>query len=333
MERFFWTLWQSPYGFWVRWLLRPLSWPMAAGSFCKNLAYDWKLLHPKKYAPRVISVGNITVGGTGKTPFLQLIARKGTAIVSRGYRSWAEKPGLILDELSSFEDRLKAGDEAELLYRHLEEPLLFIGRDRHSSMQEAEKRGVRTVFLDDGLQKRSLARDVEVILLDAHNPFGRGAFLPSGFLRDNPSALKRADFLVVSDCLDPESFERKWIKSIRHFTKAPIIYTEASYNLRGLVETPVALFAGIANPRRFEEAARRLGLEVVYTKWLPDHAPLTPEFVEKIKEEGKKRGAKTLVCTEKDWVKVQDKTVAFLEMRLNVLPASQEAYELLMGTI
>lgn len=320
MEHVFWTLWRSrtPFAFLVRGLLWPLSWPFAVISWVINKLYNHNILKTNDLGIKTVSIGNITVGGSGKTPFLlalgRLLDEKGAsyAVVSRGYRSLAEKKGMVLSSLEG--DVKRAGDEAQLVMSHLQNPLVFLGKDRLASLQRVRERQVGLALLDDGFQKRSLARDIDIVLLDKSHPFGTKAFLPSGFLRDHPSSLARADFLVAADDFDP-----KWIEFLRKFTKAPIIYTKTTYDIALPSDVPVALFAGIAAPERFLQAMQELQFTVVFTRWLKDHAAISKSFLGKMAFAAKEAGAKALVCTEKDYVKIAEEDKAELPLPLFVL--------------
>lgn len=322
MEHHFWSLWRSQSAFAgaVRLVLRPFSWPFALGSWLKNKLYDYKILRASSLGKRIVSIGNITVGGTGKTPFLIWLAKAleerecSFAVLTRGYRSKAEKQGV-----QARADNLdEVGDEAALLFKQLKRPLIFVGKDRLRSLRDAVELGVSTILLDDGLQKRAIGRSCDIVLLDSQEPFGHNAFLPSGFLRDQVSSLRRADFIVVR--------EGQSVKFLRNFTEAPIIYTKATYEIALPKGTPVALFAGIAAPERFAEAMKECGFPLVYTKWLEDHASLSLSLLEKIWREAEQRGAKSLVCTEKDEVKIPvgiNIPIAVLRMKIEPTEGQQ----------
>ncbi len=323
MEHVFWLLWRSytPLAFLIRLVIRPLSWPFALSSSLFHKMYDKGILKAYESSLKVISVGNITVGGTGKTPFVLALAEfleeiMPLAIISRGYRSLAENKGLVIKKGDT--DISRAGDEAMLLFQRLKNPLICIGKDRIVSLKIAEALGAKLAILEDGFQKRSIKRTVDIVLLDGEEPWGHGAFMPSGFLRESPSSLKRADFIVV-----PQSFSQGKLEFLRNFTNAPIIYTSNSYEIALEKGVQVALFAGIAAPERFLAAMKSLGFSIVYTKWLRDHAILDKDLLDVIWRRAKSRGAKTLVCTEKDYVKLPpglEIPVTFLRIKTHIEP-------------
>ncbi|MEI6531613.1 MAG: tetraacyldisaccharide 4'-kinase, partial [Chlamydiota bacterium] len=282
MEHIFWALWKSssPLSFLIRLIIKPLSWPFSLGSRLYHKFYDNNLFKIYESPLKVISVGNITVGGTGKTPFVLALAEQlekkiPLAIITRGYRSPAEHKGLVIKKGDT--DIAQAGDEAMFLFQGLQNPLICVGKDRIASLKKAEALGAKLAILEDGFQKRAIKRLLDIVLLDAVEPWGCKAFLPSGFLRDHLASLKRADFIVV-----PQSFNPEQVEFLRNFTKAPIIYTSNSYEIALERELPIALFAGIAAPQRFLAATKSLGFSVVYTKWLPDHATLNKELLARI---------------------------------------------------
>ena len=150
-------------------------------SFLKNSFYDRKWISISSLPATVVSVGNIVAGGTGKTPFVHLLAKtfrhRKVAILSRGYGSIA--------------------DEALLLARRLPEVKVYVGKDRVASGIKAIKEGAELLILDDGFQYRRLARDFDLVLLDGDDLFGKGHYLPWGYLRDSPKRLREADAVFI----------------------------------------------------------------------------------------------------------------------------------------
>ena len=191
----------------IKAILLPLSWLYRFFIYCRNWLYDRGWM--RRYVPPVplvISVGNIVAGGTGKTPVTLMLAevfygRFKPAILSRGYRSKAEKlvaPIFLCEGEGPLFPASYCGDEPYLFAKRLPKALVIVGRNRRKASVLAAKAGAQVILLDDGMQHRRLAKDFEVIVVDAGNPFGNGYFLPRGFLREELHALKRADLIFVN---------------------------------------------------------------------------------------------------------------------------------------
>jgi tetraacyldisaccharide 4'-kinase len=276
--------------------------------------YDIGLFKSYDAGINVISVGNIVAGGSGKTPYVISLAKKYSqnekvAIILRGYGGTNEKRGTPL-EVTLGTSFIEAGDEAVLIKRHLNEAIVIVSKDRLKGACLAKSLGASIVLLDDGFQHRRLKRSFDIVLIDASNPFGFNHFLPRGFLRQSPKALKRADKVVINGrSSDLES-------TIRKLTNAPIEYIKNEVS--GFYDKndqlvpwlpklqKVALFSGIGNPKRFLNTIKALGLDVVDEYKALDHKLPSLENLAKFAEQAKKKGALSLLCTEKDRVKITD---------------------------
>ncbi|MBS0649460.1 MAG: tetraacyldisaccharide 4'-kinase [Verrucomicrobia bacterium] len=281
-----------------KFLLRALSYLYQAGVRLRNQAYDLGLLAAHDAGLPVISVGNIVAGGTGKTPFVKLLAQKlssdfRVAILSRGYRSAVEKTekNLLVEPGTPPSE---CGDEPSWLARVLPHVQVWVGKNRLKSAQLAQQKGAEILLMDDGMQHRQLKRDFEIVLVDGEDPFGKGFFLPRGLLRDAPQRLRTADCVVA---IDPsEQIEEQ----LRLFTRAPIVHARRISEL-SLNEKKVAVFCAIGNPQRFLKSVREAGGAIIATFFKPDHDPFTAE---ELRSFAKESGAEALVCTEKDHVKL-----------------------------
>ena len=267
----------------LRYLLYPLSLCFRLGVYLKNYVYDKGWIRSKKVQGQVISIGNLVAGGTGKTPFLMLLLeriQKGT-VLTRGYRT---------------------ADEPRMIVRRFPKIAVHIGKNRVN----AALRSKGPMFLDDGMQYRALHRDLEIVILNSRDLFGRGYFLPRGFLRDFPSRLKCADYIVLNHCQEEAQFHEQ-VAMIRQYSEAPVIGVR--FKLRDSYNgQKVGLFCGIGNPRLFIEAVEQSGGEVVETMLLPDHVAPEREALESFRLLCKEKGVEKLLCTEKDWVKLEDPT-------------------------
>ncbi len=268
----------------------------------------------------VISVGNLTTGGTGKTPMVLRIAEhlltegKSPGILTRGYRG----------ESGSSGPSGTTGDEVRLLQARLGPRVEFgVGADRFAQGRELAARGVDWFVLDDGFQHLQLARDVNVLLIDATNPFGGGHLLPAGRLREPLSALSRADVVVITRSDHAPAVEA----AVRRDSDAPIFYAaphlESVRVFRG--EYPgeertdahshkFFAFSGIGNPAVFPVDLREWGLDTLGYKIFPDHHKYSASDMKEIAVEAAAAGADALMCTEKDIFNLTGVRLAALDL-------------------
>lgn len=287
-------------------LLRLLSYGYWASVKVRNAAYDhgaFKIIDP---GLPVISIGNIVAGGTGKTPLTLFIAsklmeKKKVAILSRGYR------GSLGNKILQVTEKTPAslcGDESCLLAKKLPGALVFSGKDRVRGAWMARQVGAEILLLDDGMQHRRLKRSIEIVSMHRDNLFGRGAFLPSGLLRDDPSRLKMATLIALQGVEKEEDYAEA-LALLRPYTEAPVVAFKTHIeNAASFANKKVAAFCGIAHPQRFFSALGSIGARLILTETLPDHAPFTARHLEKIDRVARQLGAELLVCTEKDGVKL-----------------------------
>jgi tetraacyldisaccharide 4'-kinase len=293
----------------------------------RNFAYDRGFFRSWKLSVPVISIGNITVGGTGKTPLVHLLVRTlqerlRLGVLTRGYRSGIERSGTIR-QISSGEGPLfsaeECGDEPFLLAQKTKAQV-WVGADRVESGRLAILEGVDCLILDDGMQHRRIRRDVEIVVVDGSEPFSRGRFLPFGLLRDSPKVLKRADLIVATQIGDPDSYQRVQA-ALASYSTAPVIGTQIEVVHREkFPPRKVGVFCGIGHPARFLQTVRDLKSEIVDTFILRDHATLKREELEKFAKNCIALGAVALLCTEKDAVKL----LPDLSLPLDVIPVGIE---------
>jgi tetraacyldisaccharide 4'-kinase len=274
----------------------------------------------------VISVGNLTLGGTGKTPLVQWIARwfqqhgVRVGIVSRGYGAGkgdsprAEKGTVPF----SGPGGRKANDEALELERLLPGVPHVQNPDRLAAARAAiAQSGCQVIVLDDGFQHRSVARNLDIVLLDALEPFGFGHVFPRGLLREPVEGLRRADLIVLTraDLVDPPKRVEIWHAVRAHAPAA--LRAEAIHAPRMLVsasgeEMPleairgrkVAAFCGIGNPAGFRHTLETCGCQVAGFREFPDHCRYTPSELDRLADWCRGLGAAAAVCTGKDLVKI-----------------------------
>lgn len=295
----------------------------------RNYAYDsgWLRCYFAP-VPVVVSVGNIVAGGTGKTPVVMKIIRDFNrpvhkAILTRGYRSPAErlpKPTVLSKGNGPEYPASYCGDEPYLLSLNLPQTQIYVGKYRQWSAVMAAKADAKLIVLDDGMQYRSLARDFDVVVVDAEDPLGQDYLLPRGFLRESLEGLARADLIILNHVYDHPQFLSAKHKLAR-YTIAPIIgmhpVPSTFKDLAGLAAPPMkgvkaGVFCGIAKPAHFLELLRKEGVEPVAELCCADHfLPPTLEL-QKFAEECEKKGATCLICTEKDRVKLAEVSSGFV---------------------
>lgn len=281
------------------------SYGYAAAVHGRHLLYDCGLLQVERASLPMISVGNLTCGGNGKTPFVRLLAQllakqgKSVGILSRGYGgSFRGTQRVYPREM----DPEVCGDEPWMLASTLSEACVIVGKDRVEAAKIAAHAGADILLLDDGMQYRRLVPDLNVVMVDSSDESVTRYYLPKGHLRDTPSRLATADLIV--------SLGGPLSAPLRALTTAACI--EGRVVCRSVrdatgreMEVPkrVALFCGIGKPERFLKTVIELGCQVVWKKYLADHGKMTPTLLRQFVEEAKRAGAQAVLCTEKDWVK------------------------------
>jgi tetraacyldisaccharide 4'-kinase len=286
--------------------LWPLSVVYGLAARLRASLYRGGILRSMRLGGTVLSVGNLTVGGTGKTPMVLWLAERliadgqRPAILTRGYRGGApgnDRSVAVADEVALL--KLRLGARAQL----------GVGKDRYASGQMLERHGAKWFILDDGFQHLALQRDADIVLLDASDPFGGGRLLPAGRLREPLSALARAGIVVITRSERAPAVE----SMVRRYTRAPIFYaqTELETVLRApalAVEWPlpdrsaarVFAFCGIGNPRAFFDDLRRWGFSLAGERRFRDHHRYSSADVADLERAAGSTGADAMICTEKD---------------------------------
>ena len=324
--------------------LRLLSIPYGAAVASRNRLYDRGLLRQIKLPCPVISVGNLTAGGTGKTPtviFLaKLLKEKGRrpAVLSRGYGAHAK--GLI-NTVSDGKTLLmgwrEAGDEPVLIARAVPGVPVLTGARRLLTGRAALRRyGADILILDDAFQHRALGRDADIVLVDADHPFGNGRLLPGGPLREPLSALRRAHLLLrTGGPSSPEDHPAlPGIPSMPVFrgTRRPlgVVAGESGSLLpaASLQEEKVCAFAGIGRPEALRKSLEDLGSEVLAFTPFPDHHPYNRRDLEALRRTAAKAGARRIVTTEKDFIRLSafpdfQREVSSLRIGMEITPTEQ----------
>jgi tetraacyldisaccharide 4'-kinase len=304
----------------LRWLLAPLAPLYGLVVRARNRAFD---LHPERAARvdvPVVSIGNLTLGGTGKTPLTLFLAQEleslghGSIVLSRGYGG---RRAVDPMDVAPDSDPGEVGDEPLMMARRLGPGRVVVGRRRHAAALRALSREPRprVLLLDDGFQHRALARDLDLLVLDGVRTWGNGRMLPLGDLREPMASAHRAQALVVTRGrrADRDRVEAWWQ---RHGSGGPTFYVDFSLQaLRDLRTgrriplpcpdfTPLFPFCALGHPEAFYADLLVAGLRWTAYHSLPDHASLRPGQLEALTEMARRAGAEALVCTEKDAVKL-----------------------------
>jgi tetraacyldisaccharide 4'-kinase len=275
----------------------------------RNRLFDRGIRKSRTLPRPVISVGNITTGGTGKTPMVRWIVEQ---LQQRGVR-----PAVLM---RGYKSRHAAGDE-QLMLRAM---LPGVPIEAHANRAIAAKKAMNETsvdcfVLDDAFQHRQIARDFDLVLINALCPFGWNHVLPRGMLRERLPGLRRASAFVITraDQASPDDIQS--IEQIlrRYNSSAPIFRANHALSklrdadgkdleLAELTRQPFFAFAGIANPEAFDQQLRAMGAAYLGGNWLGDHAAYDDALMQSLQASAREIGARTLVTTEKDWVKIQN---------------------------
>lgn len=289
-------------------------------------------IKPRRFSAKVISVGNITLGGTGKTTLVEYLANKlilvghKVAVLTRGYkRDMAGRGARGL------------GDEPTMLAKHLPLAQVLVDKNRITSAQKAIKDyAADTLLLDDGLQQWKIFKDLEIIAIDAGNPFGNGRMLPAGFLREPLAALKRADIFVLTQ-VAPGQQLNSFMDRLKSINPGALI-VESVHQPQGFfrLDQPderlsreslkgktAAIFSGIGNPQGFSSLISALGIKVAKDYKFADHYDYTLADIARIVKEAKENKIEAIITTPKDAVKItqlgaKETGILVLEIKLEI---------------
>lgn len=294
--------------------------------------YKMGILTQKRVDAFVISIGNITVGGTGKTPLTIYLAREwqkkgySVGIVSRGYRR-EDRRSLVLvsDGSKIFETVSAVGDEPSLMAERLEGIPIVVSADRFEGCQYLIQHfKIKVILLDDAFQHIRLQRDMNILIVDASNPFGNRRILPRGPLREPLSASQRADLVVFTRADKGCDFEESRLEMMRSghpvlrsvFCPSGLIHlnTGLKYPVSDVKNCPVICVCGIGNPESFVRSLRRLGAWVKGAISFEDHHAYEATDFSEVRRQVALLGAERVVTTEKDAAKIK----SFLPLDLEI---------------
>src|SRR6266576_4529046 len=348
----------------VRGILYSFSKVFQVAIRVRRFLYNVRILRDSTLGVQVIAIGNLTVGGTGKTPVVEKFARelrdqgRNVAILSRGYRSkpapiheWllnklffrddTTPPRVVSDGKSLLLDSEMAGDEPYMLASNLKDVVVLVDKDRVKSGRYAiEKFGCDTLLLDDGFQYWNLkGRRHDVVLVDRQSPFGNERLLPRGTLREPPSHLARANwiFITKSDGKTDELRRRiadinpaaGIIECVHHPLYLEDVFTGNRIGLEFFKGRKVSALSGIAQPESFEVSLVQLGAELVYSRKFADHHRFTQLEVIKAINRSKKKLAEAIITTQKDAVRFpkidrRDLPIYFMRVEIKILSGAED---------
>lgn len=302
----------------------------AAGAYrgaliAREACYTAGLLSSRRLPVPVVSIGNLTVGGSGKTPLAALVAvvlgelGATPAIVSRGYGRRTRGVRVVADREGVRLDARDAGDEPRLLAEQLPGVPVVVGESRYEAGRVAlERCGADAIVLDDGFQHRTIVKDLEILTVAGVEPWGNGRLFPRGILREPLSALRRAHVVVVTNSATA-STQSAVAQSLRdRGSHAPLL--AGSYRpetLRSgddaaalppsmLAGSRVVAVAGLASPAGFVSTLSSLGADVVELVEFPDHHRYSASDLARVRSVARQTGADRVVTTEKDWVRLRE---------------------------
>ncbi len=343
-------------------LLNILLLPLTLASYiflalieARRFFYRIGLLKSNRLNCKVISIGNLTVGGTGKTPFVIFLAERlkkrgrSVAVITRGYKAGSKETiSLVSDKEGLLLAPSDAGDEAYLIASRLKGIPVIIGKDRHLAGEYALCNfQVDTIILDDGFQHLSLKRDMDMLLIDATDPEGNGYMLPRGILREPFSGLSRSNAIILTRADQADSIDSV-VSNIRRYSDSISIYysrfkpvglkeirSGAEEGIGHLKGKRVLLFSGIGNPKSFSQMIGRLGGEIAGEMIFPDHHNYMIRELEQIELFASRNKIDLIVTTEKDGVKIAEIPFGYLPvwaLRVDLILEDQNKLEeLILG--
>jgi len=357
----------------LRWILQALSHVYRLIVRARLGLYRQRIYREHTLGCPVVSVGNITVGGTGKTPVVELLARELTAggrkvaILSRGYKSVPKPlvsrildkilrkkniftPRIVSDGQALLLDSRTAGDEPFMLANNLRGVVVLVDRDRvKSGLYALENFGADVLLLDDGFQYVRLEHRLEITLIDRQAPFGNEYLLPRGTLREPPANLRRATHILLTKCVAGMD-NADLIARIRRYNRTAEIIetTHRARHLRNLLTGEVKSLdflqgkrigsvCGIAAPESFEGALRKLGAKIELSKIYTDHHRYSDKEIESFIARCARRNVDAILTTEKDAVRIPrllDAEVPMYYLRVEIeILKGQEAWQRLIAQL
>ncbi|HCV43273.1 MAG TPA: tetraacyldisaccharide 4'-kinase [Bacteroidetes bacterium] len=303
-------------------LLLPFSWLYGFGILCRNMAFDLGLLKSTSVGVPVISVGNMTMGGTGKTPLVEYIVgvclAKGrrVAVVSRGYKRGSSGVLVVSDGERVLANVDKGGDEPVQIARKYPKAIVVVGERRVEAARKAVgEMNANVIVLDDGFQHRYLRRDLDIVVVDARKNLYRTRMIPAGERREPMGSIKRAQLVAFSraDAVKEGGGWERWLSNQYRGPKINYQYkldrivqigSDMGFVARDLKGKKMMLFSGIGDHQDFVRQMGSAGMEVVGNARFPDHHAYTEADLKWMLSRVVQTGADGLLTTEKDYIRL-----------------------------
>lgn len=309
------AMWSSDVSTATHCILRPLSFLYGIGVRARLLLFKIGFLRAKKLPCPVISVGNITVGGSGKTPVVaalsQMLTAKGRSVVilSRGYKRHSTGTEVVSDKNSVLLDAKQAGDEPYLLAIKCKGVPVIVGTDRFTSgLLAIERFSPDIMILDDAFSHIKLKRELDLLLFDSVRGVGRGHMLPRGPLREPKSSIDRADVIMIKGKGDLQK-QYRFKQQVWTFTYSPTslisLTGETTEDIKLIKGKKIFAFSGLADPESFHRTLNDCGANIISKLSFPDHHWFSSSDLSEIKK--RSEGADFIVTTEKDLVRLDAK--------------------------
>jgi tetraacyldisaccharide 4'-kinase len=324
----------------MKYLLLPFSWLYGLAIIGRNLAFDIGILRSVDVGVPVISVGNMTMGGTGKTPLVEQIVNmclgrnRRVAVVSRGYRRKSQGVVVVSDGHRLLADASQGGDEPVQIARKYPMAVVVVGERRVDAARKAVELKADVIVLDDGFQHRYLHRDLDIVVLDSRKDLFRTSMIPAGERREPLGSIRRGQLLALSR-VDESSGKDGWLRQLNERFRIPkVSYRHTLDRIRpsgsdgalsawDLKGRSLLVFSGIVDHQGFVEQMKRAGLDIVADCRFPDHHVYTGKDTSTLLGMATQKGAEAFLTTEKDFVRLSSDAGLFktLEQRFPLYSA------------
>jgi len=335
----------------MRKLLLPFSLLFWLGVAVRNWFFDVGILKTPKVGIPVISVGNISAGGVGKTPIIEMLIgnlgnNRRLSVVSRGYGRKSSGTIVVNDGYGNFASIENAGDEPSQLASKFPGLIVVVDEKRIRGAQKAVELGAEIILLDDGFQHRYLHRDLNLVVMTAEEILNGDWLLPAGNRREPMSSLKRADNLIITGCENIEQFDRAsgmlkmqfktgYYSALKaeeiiglqtKFKSFKRILTDEKNTAEQLAGKKIVAVSGIGNPKSFELSLTDAGMVVVKHFKFSDHHWFSEEDIQMIIKARKTLDADFIITTEKDYMRLRDRYINFLNLEPIIIAEIQQAF-------
>lgn len=332
----------------------PFSWLYGAIITGRNLMYDHGVFRAERVGLPIISVGNLTTGGTGKTPMVEYLvnrfleAKQKPAVLSRGYKRTTTGTVVVSDGVTLMGTAESAGDEPFQIARKFPRAVVIVDEERARGARTAiDKFHPDVIILDDGFQRRSLARDLDIVMIDGTMDLADSSMLPAGVRREPLGGLRRADMLAVSEgdfgrALPVQADGKPAIHVKTESVQLRQLFSGVPLPLTSIQDKRAIAFCGIARPSSFRDTLKKIGLHVLDFVSYQDHHRFQPGDVAEIARRAENMSAQLIVTTEKDAVRFlpaakqeffQSHMCFYLEVKTVITEGESTFHELIDQTL